>query len=42
MLDQNNVNNEQLCLTYVWRDNIEKFCVIENNIDPAYIFKILK
>ena len=42
MLDQNNVNNEQLCLAYVWRDNREKFCVIENNNHPAYIFEILK
>ena len=42
MLDQNNINNEQLCLAYVWRDNREKFCVIENNRHPAYVFEILK
>ena len=42
MLNQNNVNNEQLCLAYVWRDNREKFCVIEDNKHPACIFEILK
>ena len=42
MLDQKNANNEQLCLAYVWRDNKEKFFVVENNRHPAYIFEFLK
>jgi hypothetical protein len=41
MLDKDNVNNEQLCLAYVWKENKFLFNVIEEDRHPAYIFNIL-
>lgn len=38
MLEQNNVNNEQLCLAYVWKENKDLFHIIENDRHPAFVF----